>query len=300
MKPRHLGLMIFVVLALLLLAVGAYFFQRPTPPRKSLSQQSPAASTQDAMQQAENAGHKNSDRRHAGDSASRKAVPEQWVRPPDGPAPEVIGRLKADFDNGDKKAGLFIFLKLDNCLTAINERTDEARMARLRRMNADIPAVLKDLEQRLDECKGLSESEYGERGKWLEAAADRGDEYAQSLYASYAEAIVGDASDMMRNPERVIEYKRKAMGFLQDQAARGSAKAWRTLSSVYDDGLLTPRDPVRAYAYFAADMMAAQEQGHPMSSFYPVQEHLVSRLSIEERKQGERLAKEIYQSCCSR
>lgn len=239
-------------------------------------------------------GNRKIDIDHRGSSTT-----ELWVKPPDGPAVDVIDRLKMEAARGNGKANLLIFLKLDDCLNVIGNSGDESRTAMLRKMGADIPTALEDMERRLEECDGLTDPDYKNRGNWLRAAADSGDEYAQLLYASHAEAVVGDAGDMMRDPERVIEYKRKAIAYLTTLAGKGNAKAWRRLSTVYDSGLLAPKDPVRAYAYFTADLMAGQRKGEPVSSSYPLQEALARNLSPQQRQEANRLAKEIFESCCS-
>ena len=143
------------------------------------------------------------------------------------------------------------------------------------------------------ECHGLTLEQYQNNVRWLEQAADSGLVMAQLSYAGNAEAVVGNSSQMLANPEKVAAYRRKAMGYMHQAAAGGSLEALHQLSNAYHYGVLTRRDPVRAYAYYyAKDLAAPSAYSRQYLQTYAGQ--LDSTQLATATQQGRR----IYHACC--
>lgn len=227
------------------------------------------------------------------------SVPQR-IEAPEGPAPEVIARLKQESQAGDARAGMLIFLKLERCQNALDERIDSSRLSALNRQGVDIAEHVQALERRLADCQGLSGQDFKDRGKWLELSADRGDLGAQLIYASYAEAVVGDAAEMLRHPENIVRYKRKALAFMESAAARGSVPALLSLTNKYANGVTAPRDPVKTYAYYQTAMRIEASNGRDLSSFHSLKEAYSAQLSPAQRAQANAMADDLYTRCCSR
>jgi len=93
------------------------------------------------------------------------------------------------------------------------------------------------------ECQGVPVEQWlAYSARWLEASAERGFVPAQLLYGSDPEAVVGSASEMLRDPEQIASYRRKAMTYLHRAASTGSADALQRLARAYSFGVLTQRD----------------------------------------------------------
>ena len=227
------------------------------------------------------------------------SVPQR-LEAPEGPAPEVIARLTRESEAGDAQAGLLIFLKLERCQEALDERIDAPRMAVLSRQGVDISGHVQALQRRLADCEGLSGQAYRDKGKWLELSADRGDLGAQLIYASYAEVVVGDAAEMLKHPENIVRYKRKALAFMESAAAKGSVPALLSLTNKYANGVTAPRDPVKTYAYYQTAMRIEARNGRDVSSFHSLKEAYSAQLSPAQRAQANAMADDLYTRCCSR
>ena len=173
-------------------------------------------------------------------------------------------------------------------------------MAALSRHGVDISGYGQALERRLADCEGLSGQAYRDKGKWLELSADRGDLGAQLIYASYAEAVVGDAAEMLRHPENIVRYKRKALAFMESAAARGSVPALLSLANKYANGVTAPREPVKTYAYYQTAMRIEARNGRDVSSFHSLKEAYSAQLSPAQRAQANAMADDLYTRCCSR
>ncbi|HEY5804133.1 MAG TPA: hypothetical protein VIT90_10620 [Lysobacter sp.] len=197
---------------------------------------------------------------------------------PSGSAAEVVARLRPLAASGDSKAAALLFLKLDEC-----------RRAHLRREQLS--------KETFDEgggpCAGLSREEITSGAGWLDKAAAAGLVEAQLIYAANSEPFIGREDDVLRNPERVIEYKRKAMRYLVQAAGNGSVEALQSLASAYRYGLLVQRDPTQAYAYvYAANRAIPSREAEQSARQYR------SELTPQQSQQGARRGEEIYQACC--
>lgn len=155
-------------------------------------------------------------------------------------------------------------------------------------------SALLSMDQRLEECQGLLSDEQLVSRDWLGMAAEQGSVEAMLMYAADSEAALGRREDLIRSPERIVEWKRRAMGFLETARSAGSVDAILALAGAYDNGVLVARDPFQAYAHY----LAAQR----ISADYAPAELLAdseTALSAEQRAAARTRARLIYAACCS-
>lgn len=206
--------------------------------------------------------------------------------PPQGNAVAVIQQLKPLAEAGDAQAALLLYLKLYSCKDVLNTARDERAIA----AHEETGATKNPMEDRLsasNECAD-TEPEIRQRGKWLELAATKGLVEAQLLYAMDSSAVLGNGSDMIRDPAAVQRYKERASGYLLDAARKGNIDAMLRVGAGYENGILFKKDIVRSYAYYSAIQYARPS---------PIMSQLVSSMSREmtpqQIVQGDALAKAI-------
>jgi len=202
------------------------------------------------------------------------------LTPITGDAAQVIDSLMPAARSGDMSAALAIFVKANDCRV----RTDTAKR---NAPNSNPTALVPS------DCQSLAPEDYAAAGKWLETAADAGNVDAQSLYSASPEGVLGPPVDWLRHPEEVSKYKRKAMAFMNTQAANGSIDALLDLSNTYEHGVLTDRDPVKAFAYYRAVELSDESAVSQRSLDY-----LKQNLSPTDVINAEKQARLIHANCC--
>jgi hypothetical protein len=147
-----------------------------------------------------------------------------------------------------------------------------------------------------ERCAGYSMESFGKTDAWLEWAATQGDPAAQLEFAvGRSLSYVADPSGPFRNPEKIVSYRQQAMRYLESLSASGNADALLLSSIAYADGILTQKDPVKAYAY----QYAHSKGKNPTlieSDLASLSKGLSSAEVAEARAMGER----IWQKCCGR
>lgn len=208
-----------------------------------------------------------------------------------GNAMDLIAELEPRAQNGDVEAAFELYLKLNSCFYETkgnlipDDKFEEAGIAK---------SAAESTERALIDCEGLTASDYKSRGRWLAVAADQGVIEAQLLFASDPEAILGDSSEMLANPERVKEYRRKAIDYLHEAASRGNLNALMQLSNAYKRGILVDRNLVNSYAYYRA----AQRAMPSIGAGAQMQRRYEQQLSAAEIRESSLLADSIYRKCC--
>lgn len=223
--------------------------------------------------------------------ALRRGVqPSRSFDLPRGRAVDVVAALQPRAEAGDNEAALYLFIKIEECRYQLyHGGGNDSRPA---------PGAGDSLEAQLiartpPECHGLTQAQYQSNVRWLEQAADAGVVMAQLVYAGNAEAVVGNSSQMLANPEKVIAYRRKAMQYLRQAAASGSLSALMSLSDAYHYGVLAPRDPIRAYAYYyAKDMASPSAYGRQYLDTYAEQLKPAQLAAAIQQGKG------VYDACC--
>lgn len=214
------------------------------------------------------------------------------VEPPEGKAMDVIAALESRARQGEGNAALVIGLKLMYCRDALQRQDDDDALLVEAQAMGGLDAALHLRAQRAAECEGLVPEDYLGIGEWLQRAADTGDVVAQLTYAAASDVVLVSPSMMLKEPQRIIEFKQRAMRYLHLAASNGSVDALNSLGQSYRAGILTPQDDVRAYAYFLAGQKAdARIKPWDM-------EQLEMSISPHQRQDAADLAKEIYRDCC--
>ncbi len=215
------------------------------------------------------------------------------IQAPEGSIIDIGPKLKERAANGDDKSALALYLKLSLCETALHNQISPDEIKAYASAGISMEKFAESAEKNINQCVGVSEDDMSNRGKWLEAAAMGGNLQAKLLYASDPEAIVGDATSMLRNPDKVIAYKGKAVKFLSEAASAGNPEGLMKMGDAYNDGVLLPKDPVKAYAFYRATQMTTPN----------VLSTTLSQMELEltpaQISKGNEEALSIYKNCCS-
>lgn len=182
---------------------------------------------------------------------------------PPGSAKDLYVDLRARASQGDAEAGRQLFLVLNECRTALQDRalpdnTDAvvdpdllaaSGMTREAFLDEQNRQSLLSTERTLRQCEELPAGALHETGHWLTSAAKAGDIYAQLAYFNYRTLIVGNAQEQMASPERNQKFNEDALRYLQDLADSGYPDGLFSLGSAYEIGAIAEKDLIQAYAY---------------------------------------------------
>ncbi|UHQ25046.1 hypothetical protein LVB77_10370 [Lysobacter sp. 5GHs7-4] len=220
----------------------------------------------------------------------RGEAPTRSYDLPRGRAVDVVAALRPRAEAGDADAAFYLFIKVEECRHQLYRGRGSAERA--------APVEGDGVESQLiartpPECHGLTPEQYRDNVRWLEQAAESGVVMAQLSYARNAEAVIGNSSQMLANPEKVVAYRHKAMSYLHRAAASGSVEALLGLSDAYDYGVVTARDPMRAYAYYHAVGL-----NNPAYVDARLMDELASRLSPAQLGLATQQGRGIYDACC--
>lgn len=225
-------------------------------------------------------------------SRSKRAyILEERIGIPEGNALLAISKLKDAAEKGDPKASLAIYLKLWDCGLS-QEQQAETDLDAYKRAQMNVQGLEKAIAERQENCAGVG-NEMSRRGEWLARAAAAGLPEAQILYASDSRSIVGSETDMLRNPQKLQEYKSKAAGYLNTLASTGNVDAMVTLAGAHAGGILVEQSPIRSYAYYSAAELA-----RPNTVPANLLSSLRSQLPPSQVASGDALAQQIYKNCC--
>lgn len=191
---------------------------------------------------------------------------------PDGQIQDIYPPLLNRAQSGDLEAKRLLFLVLNQCHTIA--KFDEASVDPKNIIDPQLPdteenkpyrgearaKLLADFESRallsaentLRQCEQLPKGAIGDAARWLTEAAEGGDIYAQLAFGSYIDLVVGAPQEQLKNPEKVRKFNTDTMKYLQGLAARRIPDALYSLSGIYESGIITKKDMVRAYAYKTA------------------------------------------------
>ncbi|MGO1003870.1 hypothetical protein [Lysobacter sp. CA196] len=274
---------------LLLLGAALFFSQKRSP-------------TTETSRAATSSGVNPAPRTEATDGASTSAVPkvvhkkayslQGSVYPPPGDAAQVIERLRPLAEAGDGRAALEIFVKLQNCFYGQGGYSD-ADIKVYERAGVSTQTLAAQQQKIQTECASAQPA-MKDRGKWLEMAAASGDEHAQLVYSGDPSAVLGDATEMVRDPDKVKKYKEVARGYLTNLASKGNTDALVALAGHYNSGVVFPKDPIRSYAYYRAVELAK-----PGTIPKPLMDYQAKNVPYDRLSEAEALARRIYGNCCA-
>ncbi|MGE8453236.1 MAG: hypothetical protein ACN6OP_22010 [Pseudomonadales bacterium] len=188
---------------------------------------------------------------------------ESAQRLPDVPVAVLYASLSNRADAGDLEAKRQLFLVLNECRIAMQPdrpidysssqvSPDLLKASGKTREQFLADQQLKSLtstEEKLKRCEGIPRDALKETARWLKEAAEGGDTYARLAYYNYLDLVVGDQRTQEASPEKVEEFNTDSFRYLKSVADAGSADGLFSLGTAYQRGIITPKDPVRAYAY---------------------------------------------------
>jgi len=141
-------------------------------------------------------------------------------------------------------------------------------------------------------CKGLSEDQLASQAELLERAAEAGVLDAQLNYSTILASSVLSPSSIAR-PEKIIEYKKKSIDYLNRAALAGEPKALLQLGLAYQDGILADKSASRAYAYtYAYGMTGASKRTGKLLT------QMEAGLSAAELARARAEGEALYRRCC--
>ncbi len=212
---------------------------------------------------------------------------------PQGNAVEIFNRLKVRADQGDGFASFGIYQKLRECNHLPSRALDDELAAAYEKAGRG-DAFFTDLQEQLRDCEGAAKLlEVEKPGLWLERAADQGALIAQLIYAADQRSVLGTPQDMIKNPENLIRYKKRALGFLHAAASKGSSDAMFKLADAYTNNFFAEKSPERAYAYaYAAALRSSDPAANQLRDLYAT--NLDSGQIARARTEAQR----IFDACC--
>jgi hypothetical protein len=184
-----------------------------------------------------------------------------------GPFTEIRPELERRALAGDAQAARRLGMTLANCnhYTDVSDNkleemvVDQAARgftAKIGDHDAQPEEILKlyklSLAQKRRDCKGVSGLDEADGWKlafqWIERAAALGDPDAQAVYGTLAFSDF-DTRNALVDAEKMRDRKQLATDYLQRALAQGDGLALIQMAGRYQDGLLFPPDPEKAYAY---------------------------------------------------
>lgn len=211
-----------------------------------------------------------------------------------GRAVDVEAQLRSAALAGDADSSFKIYLKLAHCADPMAKGVSEQEKAIYRKAGVSTEALEGTVSRLRSDCKG-AEQLVGQRGGWLEKAADQGLKDAQMLYAADPEAILGTSDINQIEPAMADAYAERSEGYMTALAQTGDVGAMLTLSQMYKDSQFTPRDDVRSAAYrLVAENVAPLQIGSQPREF------TMRGLDARQQVEAEKLAREIKSRCCTK
>lgn len=142
-------------------------------------------------------------------------------------------------------------------------------------------------------CKDSPSDAATKSDEWLTAAAELEDLAARYMFANMEHlSWVGRPAEVYRNPQRLIDYKPKALAILNDLASQGHIDSLMKLSMVHMSRIYGD-DPALSWAYAQAAMRASGNH----AALHGLQKQL-SMLSPADQTRAQRSSEEIYAICC--
>lgn len=193
--------------------------------------------------------------------ASKKNLTIRSVFPTDHPFKNDLDSMKARAMAGDDQAAVQLYVDLETCHSILG-RAEEFERSNGTNVPEDIrKSTQQSLAKQLKNCEGVSREDTKDFVKWLDMAAKRGDYQAQIMWIdSFFSDKDSPSTWMLQHPDEVKEYKNQAMEYLDQLAKRCSLDALSMLIGQYHVmGVLTEKDPYRAYQYYLIYRSVAPE-----------------------------------------
>jgi hypothetical protein len=144
-------------------------------------------------------------------------------------------------------------------------------------------------------CTGITPEDIAEMEDFLVIAANAGIPAAEITYPGVAGSRYMDVESIAKDMKGFEKVRSNSMRYLTSAANKGNFEGMMHLSAAYEDGLITEKDNVRAYAYMYAVNSSTLFKSTNNSILIA---NLEAKMSPAEREQAINLGRSIYQSCC--
>lgn len=209
----------------------------------------------------------------------------------EGDASEYIDKRIAGSRAGNGQSSYEIYTRIASCKRALNP--GDANEYKAYASAGLGEQYSRNIEQELERCKGLiGRTELGAEN-WLSLAAAQGSVEARLIFAKDPVAIIGDLTQALKDPERIVNYRTDAVNYLNESVSQGSIDSIEALAEIYDRGIIAEKSPEKSLAYWVA-----YQRVQPNSQSAASIARLSKMLQPDQIKQSNAMAEDIYRSCC--
>lgn len=209
----------------------------------------------------------------------------------EGDASEYIDKRIASSRAGNAQSSYEIYTRIASCKRALNPGdADEYKSYASAGLGEQYS---RRIEQEIERCNGLiGRAELGDEN-WLSLAAAQGSVEARLIFAKDPKAIIGDLTEALKDPERILSYRKDAVNYLDESVSQGSIDSMEALADIYDRGIIADKSLEKSLAYWLA-----YQRVQPNSQSAASIARLTTLLQPGQIKQSNLMAEEIYRSCC--
>lgn len=209
----------------------------------------------------------------------------------EGDASEYIDKRIASARAGNAQSSYEIHTRIASCKRALNPGDAEEYKAYASAGLGD--QYSRNIEQEIERCKGLiGRADLGDEN-WLSLAAAQGSVEARLIFAMDPKSIIGDLTEALKDPERIVNYRKDAVNYLNESVSQGSIDSMEALADIYDRGIIAEKSPEKSLAYWLA-----YQRVQPNSQSAASVARLSKLLQPGQIKQSNVMAEDIYRSCC--
>ncbi len=216
------------------------------------------------------------------------------------PAVSVVARIDAlnrGLQAGDTSVAYPLFSLLEHCQRAPHMAATirSGRIGTPESASYGIEEALIVEAELLDrECATVPRALIDRRLEFLELAATWGDIRARVDFGAYAPDYFASTQGLVRNAEKVVEFKAKTMAYLHSAAENGAPLALLKLAGLYREGVMVEGDSVTALAYY----LAWDQVGGSAGGVDPYRQQREWGMSATQLNQARELQRQILARCC--
>ncbi|MGB9099919.1 MAG: hypothetical protein WCC51_04730 [Stenotrophomonas indicatrix] len=208
-----------------------------------------------------------------------------------GDATSYIGERVQRSKAGDSQASYEIHARVASCKRALDPGDDGEYKVYSSMGLAE--QFSRRIEEEIENCKAIAERTDITGENWLSLAAAQGSIEARLMYAQNPRAAIGDLTDVLSDPSRLIDYRRNAVEYLSESVSSGNVDSIEALANIYDRGIVAERSYTKSLGYWMA-----LQRVHPSQYSAESISRLSSSMQTEQIIRAQELSSDIYRSCC--
>lgn len=215
------------------------------------------------------------------------------IRPPEyrGDATNYIDQRMQRSKSGDGQASYEIHSRLASCKRALDPGDDSEYKVYSSMGLAE--QFSRRIEEEIENCKAIAQRTDITGENWLSLAAAQGSIEARLMYAQNPRAAIGNLTEVLSDPSRLIDFRRNAVEYLDESVSSGNLDSIEALANIYDRGIVAERSYTRSLGYWMA-----LHRVHPSQYSAESISRLSSSMQAEQIIRAQEISGEIYQSCC--